>query len=160
MKKLYIITLFILCVGSQYGYSQSITVTGTWSASIAAGTITEAGTDYGVTTLSSLTNQSLLSVDDGPGNNNWRVFVKKTDIDWNFGLTLSLKRTGNGTGSGNFTTTTIGTTYIQLTALDQLFISGNKVINNIPIQYEIGGISVLIPAKSYSTQVVYTLSVP
>lgn len=157
MKKAFFLLFFSMfntCV-----FAQSLTVSPGWSVTIPASTITEAGLNY-TTDATSSTSQSLMTV-TGNTQTNPKVYVQKTDISWNSNLTLWLKRTGNGTGLLAFTIAG-GTTFQQITNSPlyffDLFTLFGTSVNDIPIQYEIKGLSVLIPAQSYTTTLLYTIS--
>ncbi|HFA52186.1 MAG TPA: hypothetical protein ENJ95_24475 [Bacteroidetes bacterium] len=140
-----------------------INVTGEWNYSVSVNDITEAGNDF-QGTYSSASNQVLIDVRqrnfffDLFFNYNWRVDIRKSDIDWHPNLVLSARRTGNGSPlffSGNVNG---GTTYQQVSNANQSFFSGNRSRLDIPVQYRISGVSVLLPAKAYTTTVVYTVT--
>lgn len=164
MKK--IIFLAILLLSSFMGRTQTITASPSWNISVPANTITEAGNNY-TTNITSAASQTLVSfsVSAGLFGGNYTVSVHKIDSDWHSNLSLWTQRTGAGTGSGWFSSGTItgGLTFVQLTNAPQTFFSGSTGIlssgrTNIPIQYEIRGVSVLLPVKTYTTTVVYTIS--
>lgn len=144
--------------------SQNISATPGWNYSVTSGTISEAGSDYSVSPTSS-TNQTLVSITGlALFGDTYTVRVHKLDSDWNNSLSLQVIRTGAGTVSGfGSGTITGGLSYITLTNVSQVFFSGTSGFlstsrNNIPIQYRISGLSVLLPVKTYTTTVVYTVS--
>ncbi len=54
-------------------------------------------------------------------------------------------------------------TYLPVTSVSQDFFGIIKIVNlgavnNIPIQYKLDGLSVLVPVDTYSTTVTYTVS--
>jgi hypothetical protein len=158
MKKLLILT-FILFLANQI-YSQTLTVTGGWSTSLATTNITEAGLNYPNGSAISATNQSLIRVNSA-ANSVAFVYIQKSDTSWDSRLVISARRTGNGTGSTNFSTTN-GTTAQTISNVPQYFFevrpgSGTQV-SNIPIQYLISGFTVLLPVKAYTTTLIYTIS--
>jgi hypothetical protein len=140
--------------------SQTISATPGWNYIVPSGTITEAGTNYSISPESAV-NQTLISMAGFPIFETYAVTVHKSDTDWNSGLTLQVQRTGTGT-TGFFGSTNGGAAYITLTNSPQAFFNGNigfaNTKNNVPIQYRIQGASVLLPVKSYTTTVVYTVS--
>ncbi len=158
MRIIFILTLLFSITDSS---AQSISIVGTWSVNIASNTLSEAGTDYGGTVTSS-PSQSFISLSGLAWLGSYSVSVRKTDVIWDSSLSLKVRRTGTGTFTGWSSSITGGETFITLTNVNQTFFTGsnfiNTVRNNIPIQYEIGGISVLLPVRSYSTTVVYTVS--
>lgn len=154
--------------------AQSMTVSGgNWFPTISA--ITEAGNNYASTTLQSATNQSLISITMpsiffGIASNNYLVRVRRTDsgINWDTAtLQISVLRTGDGTGGGTglfggvSTITGGNTNFVAITTSDANFFSGSNYgttpRSNVPIQYQISGISVLVPVGTYSTTITYTL---
>ncbi len=165
MKYFWIIifSIVVLVRSNLYGQIKSFTVkNGNWNAIVSTTTVVpgEAGTNYTVN-ITSATSQTLLDF-DGAKNDPYTVTVQRQDTDWNSSLTLWARRTGPGTGG----TTTGGVNYIQLATTSQYFFGGNFAqitgsrMVNIPIQYEIHGLSVLIPVKSYSTTILYTVISP
>ena len=158
-KYLYIVVL-ALC--SNYFKAQTLTVTGTaWAVPIT--TITEAGNNY-TGTYQSAANQILLAASVPLLLGNGKVSVHyQPNPTWNNALVLSAKRTGNGTTVCVLCSITGGTSYITLTQTDiELFrISAVLALasySNIPVQLELSGVSVTIPATSYQSSVVFTIS--
>ena len=158
MKKLFflIICLFVW----NEGLTQSLTVSGGYVRTLATTNITEAGLNYPNGNLTSAVNQSLVNVSSA-SNSVAFVSIQKSDTSWDSGLTISALRTGTGTGSANFSTT-LGTTALAITNAPQRFFevrpgSGTQV-SNIPIQYLVRGFTVLMPVKTYTTTIIYTVS--
>ncbi|MFP3599058.1 hypothetical protein [Chryseobacterium sp. SIMBA_029] len=154
------ILLLLLC--SYYVKAQTLTVTGTaWTVPITA--ITEAGTNY-TGTYQSAANQVLLAASVPLLLGNAKVSVHyQPNPTWNSSLILSARRTGNGTTVCVLCSITGGTTYITLTQTDiELFrisaVLALGAYNNIPIQLELSGVSVTIPATTYHSNVVFTIS--
>ena len=142
-------------------YPQSLSVIGGWTTSIPSTNVTEAGLNYGTGSTTSATNQSLMTVNVPKSVSVARVFIQKSDTSWDSRLVISALRTGSGTGNGNFRVTG-GTTAQVIGSTPQLFFevdpgSGNRV-QNIPLQYVISGISVLLPVKAYTTTIIYTVT--
>jgi hypothetical protein len=161
-----LVIMFILLRGCFFTAAQTITASPGWSQSVPANTITEAGNNY-TSPITSATNQTLVSfsLPSGLFGTTYTVSIHKIDATWHTNLSLWAQRTGTGTGGGLFATGTIagGTSYIQLTNSPQVFFSGATGIlssgrSNIPIQYQVQGVSVLLPVRTYTTTVVYTVS--
>ncbi|WP_428653380.1 hypothetical protein [Runella sp.] len=157
-SRLFFLLLIFFITRSAFG--QTISATGTtWNASVT--TITEAGSNYS-SNITSAANQTTLTISVGLALlTNWKVFVKKQDATWNSNLTVWVRKTGDGTGILTPVLGTISpngaTSFIQLTATNQEIFTGFSNRFNVPIQYEIRGLSVLIPASSYSTSVIFTV---
>ena len=155
----FILSIFLLLFGFDAD-SQNISASPGWSYSIPSGTISEAGSNYSTSPESAI-NQTLISLTGFSIFDSYAVTVHKIDTDWNSGLALQVQRTGTGS-TGFFGSTNGGTPYITLTNSPQAFFNGNIGLafnkNNVPIQYRIQGATVLLPVKTYTTTVVYTVS--
>ncbi len=138
--------------------AQKLTVTGNWNLSINSSYISDAGVNLATTVLSP-TNVTIIDVDVQPRNSynrqykSQRVLVQKVDNVWNVGLTLWCKRTITVTNPN----ITLGTNFQQITNNSLLFFNTVGEQFNIPIQYQLSGLSLLIPANNYSTTILYTL---
>lgn len=147
-----ILLLSTICVEAQ-----SINAIGSWSVSVPSNTISEAGNDYNIN-LTSVTNQTMIEINVPSTTANWRVDVDKQDSFWNNSLSLWIRKTGDGIGILGSSISPIGTIpFFRLANMGQPFITGVKNYVGIPVQYEIRGLSVLIPASTYNTTVVYTI---
>ena len=148
----------ILLFSTIYLRAQSVNAIGSWSVSVPSNTITEAGNNYNVN-LTSMTNQTMIDINIPLTTTNWRVDVNKQDSFWNNSLTLWIRKTGDGIGIAGSSISPIGAIpFFQLANMGQPFFSGMKKYMSIPVQYEIRGLSVLIPASTYNTTVVYTIT--
>jgi hypothetical protein len=148
----------MLLLSTIYVEAQSINAIGSWSVSVPSNTISEAGNDYNMN-LTSMSNQTMLDINVPLTTTSWRVDANKQDSFWNNSLTLWIRKTGDGVGTAGSSISPIGTIpFFQLANMGQAFFSGVKNYVGIPIQYEIRGLSVLIPASTYNTTVVYTIT--
>lgn len=134
--------------------------TGNWSINVAS-SITEAGTNYSQT-IESLNNQTQLTHSVGGSGSNqnftqWQVSVQRTSTSWHPSLVLNVRRVPGGSFQGNATLNG-GLTYQPITTTPTVLYSGNGNMTGIPIQYQLSGLSVLIPVASYSTTITYTLT--
>lgn len=168
-----LLLLAVLLFVSVEGIGQSITVSGgTWTPTVAS--ITEAGNDYTSSTAQSSTSQTNISITMpdvffGFLGNNYTINIKRIDSGTNWdgaGIQIWAKRSGNGTGGGSsfFGTSSItggNVTFQQITTANLYFFEGvnfgTTPRSNITIQYEIRGISVLVPVNNYATTIVFTL---
>ncbi|MEA3500749.1 MAG: hypothetical protein U9R41_07025 [Candidatus Marinimicrobia bacterium] len=87
---------------------------------------------------------------------NWRIDVKKTDINWNENLVLSLKRVNDGHADNNGEING-GTNYQIITNSNQLFCEGEGDRKRIYLQNKLGGLSYQIPPDTYSTTIQFTI---
>lgn len=156
MKKYIVFYLFVLMSSAAFAQSIVINSGAAWSIPSLSSTITSAGKNYEHIETSG-TSQTLLKVNSGLL---WSVSVQQSvSSNWNSALIVSVRRTGDGTGGAVM----IGTAnYITLTATNQAFFSGLLGLgfsrDNVPIQYKIEGLSVLLPVKTYTTTILYTIT--
>jgi hypothetical protein len=158
---------FLLTI-SLLANSQSISVSGNWLPTITA--ITTTGSDYSGS-LTSAANQTLITA-SGLGSllaaKNYRISVSRTDANWHNNLVLTARRTGGGnpsflgilSASGGTTAQTITNLSTAFFTINVGFLSlglGNASLSNIPIEYTLSGISVVLPVKTYSTTITYTI---
>ncbi|MFK7933369.1 MAG: hypothetical protein AB8G22_07655 [Saprospiraceae bacterium] len=138
---------------------------GQWDAEVSQDAVLDAGLDF-VAFFESMPDQAFFNIfvdddDNGRKNFKFRVDVHREDIDWHPNLLLYLRRTGNGrwrgTGQANGLLKN-GTDYQLLTTSPTYFLNGLKNRYDVPIQFRMEGASVLLPAKTYSTNVVYTVT--
>jgi hypothetical protein len=160
MKKYTFILLFL----SYHSLSLAQSVSGNWTSSVPTNTITEAGNNYS-SNWTSLSNQTIISLPWG--TNKYTVSISKTDINWPSDLILLVRKTGESLGQGGNVSPAGTTNYLTLTATNQTFFSSKPGFSIFPllstsfnVQYEIRGLSVTLPAQSYTTTVVYTISSP
>lgn len=166
MKNLIFATFFVIA-NSLFGQGIDITVTGGWMKTISPSDISDAGNDYPAVYTSNV-NQTLLTIIPKNYNKLIYVYVTRSDIAWHNNLILKIRRTSNGTYtnseiiSGGDIYQTITNAQPPSNAPSQvtpLFISKGPFVN-IPLQYEITGISVLLPVQSYATTIIFTVMQP
>lgn len=153
----------LLCLSCHIKAQRTLIVAGTnWVASIPA--ITEAGNNYSGT-YESAANEILLTATVPLLLGTGKVSMHyEANPSWNSNLILSARRTGNGTSSCTTCTITGGTTYttIPLTTDVELFritaVLALASYTNIPVQLQLSGVSVTIPAATYSSRIVFTIS--
>jgi len=136
-----------------------INATGGWTETIDAADLTAgAGSDL-TTTYTSATNATLITIINCTGStDNWRVDVRRLDINWSASFTLRVRRTNTGTaGSGGGSCCTGGGSFMNITTTDQTFFSGRGNRNNVACRYRLLGMSINIPPATYSTTVIYTI---
>lgn len=155
------ICILLLIFSVSFTNAQSLTVGGTnWTATIPS--ITEAGTDY-VGPFESAANQILLTASVPLLLGGAKVSVRYiANPTWNSSLGLNIKRTGNGTTVCLLCSITGGTTYQAVTLTDvELFriaaVLALASYSNIPIQLQLTGVSVTVPAAAYGSRVVFTI---
>ncbi len=159
--------IFVLANQLLTGQQLNFDVTGNWNYIIPANDIIEAGNDFSGT-YASAANQISASIYLNGGwlgfwwnyfiNYSWQVEVTKLDIDWDPNILIYIRRTGNGAGYGGGNYISGGNSYMQLTNANQQFFQGAQARMNVPVQLQLRDISVTMPAKTYSTTIVYTIT--
>ena len=136
---------------SQGGSATDISVIGSWSATIDENDLLAgAGTDL-KNSYESPDNQVSITISDTTGG--WRVDIKRVDANWHADLSLSVRRTGSGTGGS----VSGGDTYTEVTGTDQPFFTGSDSVSGITAQIKLSGISIQVLPDNYSTTVYYTV---
>lgn len=132
-----------------------ITVSGDWSRTITASDLQAgAGSDL-ASTYESASNQASITISGTGGNTDaWRVDVRRTDGTWHANFTLSVQRTGDGSGAGSISG---GTAYQAITTTDASFFSGAGDRSGITVQFKLQGMSVQVAPATYSTTITYTV---
>jgi hypothetical protein len=132
----------------------TLTVTGSWTVSIGQANLSGvAGSDL-TATYASATNAATLGVSSALYQN-WRIDVYQQNTTWYAAMHIWVKRTNNGTfGTGTYSG---GTTFIDLNATSQTFMTGNGNRSGFTLQFQLTGVSCAVPAQSYATTVVYTI---
>lgn len=161
MKNKTILLLLFAYFFQQNLFAQvNLQVIGNWDYSLPITDILEAGNDF-TGTYESNTSQVNLSITDGTiligQDYNWRVDVRVGQEDWHPNLDLSIRRTGDGV-TVNDGMIVGGEVYQTLTTVNQTLMEGNKNRTLIPVQYQLRNVSVTIPAKTYYTTVIYTVT--
>lgn len=153
----YLIFMLFIIAGMETS-AQTVSITGTtWTVASPTAPVTLSGKNY-ESNETSAANQTLISM---TGLVLTGISVRQiVGANWDAGLEIWVKRTGNGAGltiplgGDNFqkvTTTNTAFFSVLLTVL-----SSSK--SGIPVQYEIRGLSVLLPVKTYTTTIQYTVA--
>jgi len=127
-----------------------------WTLSAPSSTITAAGKNYEHIETTGLAH-TLLKVNAALI---WSVSIQQSGTsNWDPALKIYVRRTGEGTGGAILTG---NTNYLQLTTTAQALVGGLLGLgfsrDDIPIQYKIEGLSVLLPVKTYTTTILFTVS--
>ena len=148
----------MLCALLLGGTAHAIDVTifgSGWSPSIGVvNLLAGAGSDF-ISAYDNSSNPGTITISGTSGDSDaWRVDVRRTDGIWHGNLALSAKRTGDGAGPGSISG---GETYQVVATTDSAFFSGAGDKGNVPIQLELGGVSLQVPPGNYSTTITYTV---
>jgi len=157
MKNLIFICFLAIsnCLFGQGGPEVTINVEGSliWDKVFSGIDLTEAGNDYVGTYLSDI-NATYIKIAAANQTIDYKVVIHREDsADWDTRLDLQIKRISisvNGS-TGGLTFTSIPANFDK----DFYYTKGKN--NTDKIQFQIKGISVLLPAKVYTTTVVFTV---
>lgn len=165
-KAIYIIAFSLTSLLSN-GQELYFDVIGTWNYNIPTTNILEAGNDF-TGSYSSANNQINVSVYLDGGwigfwwnwfiNYSWQIEVSRMDTDWHPDLEIYIRRTGDGAGYGGGNYVSGGNNYMPVKNENQRFYEGGRARMDVPVQYMIRNVSVTMPAKTYSTTIVYTVT--
>lgn len=149
---LFACALLLVATGDFSEAELTINVTGNWSETIDASDLQAgAGSDL-KSTYESAADAGLLTISDTAGGA-WRVDVRRSDTTWHTNFTLSVKRTGDGSGGGSISG---GTEYQAISTTNVEFFSGAGD-RGILLQLKLDGMSLGIPPGAYSTTIIYTV---
>ena len=167
MKKTLLLLTAILTTTFICGQDLRVEVSGNASFDNSQYVVTEAGEDF----PSSIESETSLfvSVRYSAGflgylfypDKRWRIFIHKSDLNWNSDLTLSAERTGNGSIVANWTAQPQyirdGSNFQNITNNPVYFFRGRHGIVNIPLSFKLTGASLTMGAKDFETNVILTV---
>lgn len=84
----------------------------------------------------------------------WRIDIKRDDLNWPRGVKLRVRRTGEGMGGGLIAG---GRGYREIGPSYQALCTGTGDRTNIPLQFELTGVSLDIPVGTHATTITYTI---
>jgi hypothetical protein len=119
----------------------------------------EAGSDLS-STFETSANFTQLDIRNMAAQKGWKVTIKKQDINWPGTLLMYVRRNSNGMACMTCTGVNTGlssTNYVLLSNLETDYIFGTGEVIGIDLQFRVAGISLTLPAQSYSLEIVYTL---
>jgi len=135
-----------------------VTVTGSWSETVDESNLT-AGPGSNLTSEYESSSSEFRIRIQGFGTNrrnpnSWRVDVRRSDATWHANLSVLVRRTSNGSGTGSISG---GTSYQAVTGTDQTFFQGSNNRNGVRVQAKVGGVSLSVPPNTYRTSIVFTI---
>lgn len=156
---LLLLSLMILMPCSQLEAEDvGIRVSGRWRERVNEANLTAgAGSDLNPTYTSETGQFTLLISGFGTDlaiQDAWRVDVRKVDSNWDTALKMFVKRTSNGTGTGQVNG---GTSFQEVTNIDQTFFTGSNNRTSLDVQSRITGVSLQITPATYAAGIVFTV---
>lgn len=143
--------LAIVCAALHTVSAADVTAAGGWMDTVTAANLASgAGSD--LAPLESVSGTTILNVANSSGN--WHLRARLTAGQWNENLTIWVKRTSDGSGSG---TIAGGNSYVQLTAADLEIFSGLNDRANISLQFKITGLTRRVHPSTYNSSITFTV---
>lgn len=92
-------------------------------------------------------------------NERWRIYVHKSNIEWDSDIKLEVQRTGMGSKLTNNGKPKVygGETYSEVANNPGYFFNGRGLIQSIPISFRIRNLSLTKGAGDFETDVVFTI---
>lgn len=147
---------FLLFFAADSAEAITLTVTGGHGFIIDGGSLSGGPGSNLVSQYSGPDDSIILSVGDTLGNGDgWQIEVRREDLLWHGSLDVRLLRTGAGSGGGSISGG--DSLSLTLTASDQFFFEGTGDRTDIPVRIELEGVSVLVPADTYTGNITFTL---
>lgn len=139
---------------------QTISVSGTWDLVIGpADLVSGMPGDNLNSTYENTAGDVMLSFGTGGSlfnSRDYRIDVQRSDSNWYPTFQLAVRRTSGGFVWGSING---GTSYQNITSAAQQFVYGRAWFGlNVPLQYRLTGVSAAIPADTYVTTVIYTIT--
>lgn len=164
MKRVQYSILFLLLLNFAWGQELKVTIEGNTTFDNSQYSIREAGEDFS----SSIESESYVYISvlysnywDKKNNPNkkWRIYIHKSNLSWDTNLTVDAKRIGKGHNLKNKGNPNIydGDNYQTATNTPTYFFGGKGEITYIPVNLKIDGISVVMGAKEFETNMVFTV---
>lgn len=156
MRRAVCVLLIVGCTSVGHARQGDVTSVGGWSLVVGAtNLVAGAGSDL-LGTYQSAGNQTLVTVNNTLNKNDaWRLDVRRNDILWRAGLTLSVKRTAYGSGPG--VNPTGGQAYQSIGTNSTTLLSGAGNRSGIALQFQLDGVSIQLPPAIYMTTLTFTL---
>lgn len=135
-----------------------VTVTGSWSEAVDESDLTAGPGSNLASEYQSASNEFSIRIQGFGASrknpNSWRLDVRRSDANWHANLSVFVRRTSNGSGTGSISG---GTSYQTVTGTDQTFFQGSNDRNGVRVQAKVGGVSLSVPPSTYQTSIVFTI---
>lgn len=154
MKRRFIRGLSLLLSLAIAAPGADVSSVGNWTETIDASDLI-AGAGSNVTSqYESVTGSTTLDIVNTAGGS-WRIVARRSDGTWHGNLTLFVRRTSDGSGSGSVLS---GASYVQLSTLDTEIFTGTGDRTNIAVQLKLTGMSKDVSPNTYSSGIIFTVT--
>lgn len=152
---LFFIPMVFLNLSGLSACAVDVYATGGWNLTVDSSCLVGGAGSGLIESFESGLDASMINITGTSGSADaWRVRVRKSDALRLHGVTLYVKRTGDGSGSGIISG---GTSYTAVETSDADFFDGCGDRTGIAVQYKVSGISINVPPGTYSTVITFTV---
>lgn len=133
-------------------HAADIISSGDWAETITAANLTSgAGSNLQVN-FESATGITTLTILNTTGA--WTVRARRSEGQGHGDVTVHIKRTSAGSGTGDVTG---GTAFTELTTTDTEIFTGSEARNGISLQFKLTGLSSKVPPGTYFSNIIFTV---
>ena len=125
---------------------------GDWTETINASKLVSGAGSNLQSQLQSLSGVTTLTISNVSGA--WTLRARRSGGSWPSDVTLLVKRTSAGSGSGSVAG---GDAFVELTGSDVEIFSGSDARSNVSLQFKLTGLSVGISPATYLSSVIFTV---
>lgn len=159
MKNVVIILLLLIGVKQLGAQDFFIITNGIVSFNETQLEVGEAGNDISANLRS---NAVYLSVNSNyywnMNNERWRIYIHKSDINWDDQIQLTVKRTGKGQKYwGGKPYIQGGNSNVRINDNPTYFFNGKDKVLNIPVKFRVKKLSLTMGAEDFETDIVFTI---
>ena len=160
IKRIVLIIIFFVMASNGFAQEFYLTCPGAIFIDDSQLTINEAGEDLDVV-LQTSTDVYLNVTSDNfwnLKNEKWRIYVHKSDVEWNDELDLQIKRSGKGSLEGKGKPVLRdGNGWQSIGNVPNYWFRGKDKVNNIPINFRIMNVSLSMGARDFETDLILTV---
>lgn len=136
-------------------HAVDLTSAGSWTRIVTETDLQGGAGSNLVATYTSNANEVSLSITGTiDAADNWRIDIRRSDDIWHDDFSLFIRRTGDGIGPGAISG---GSAYQEITLTDAPLFYGAGDRTGVSLQLQLDGMSVNVPAATYSTTITYTV---
>jgi hypothetical protein len=149
---------FLLCLTTAAaltgGLAQAanIQIVGGWATTINASLLVAGAGSNLQSSVTSIAGESVVSLSGAPKD--WVVLARLMPGAWHPQVTLQVRRSSAGSGSGFVTG---GESFISLTSTNTIIFSGEGHRDGVAIQYRLTGMSCQVAPGTYSAPILFTV---
>lgn len=133
-------------------HGADITSIGDWSETITAANLVSGAGSNLQAQFESVAGVTSLTITNAPGA--WTLRVRRGGSGGHGDVTVFVKRTSSGSGSGSVSG---GTAYVELTGTDTELFTGTDARSGISLQFKLTGLSRSVTPATYLSSIIFTV---